>query len=267
MKIWSNLHTHSNFSDGKNTPREVVEAAVESGFQVIGFSDHGYTDFDYTYCMHGERLANYMPTIRALQAEYADRIRVLCGVEHDYFGPKSAYEGYDYFIGSVHYVIGKGIYYPIDESAAKTQACIDEGFGGDTIAFCRDYYESVVNCAKLKPLYLGHFDLITKHDVPDETDKRYIDIALQAMDAVLETGVPIEVNTGAIARGVKKLPYPSDFLMRRIAEKNGTVTLGSDCHDCTKLDCCFDMSLELLRNSGIRSVLDYDGEKFVERGI
>ena len=267
MKILSNLHTHSQFSDGKNTAREVVEAAVEKGFTVLGMSDHGYTDFDYSYCMHGERLEKYKPTIRALQEEFADRIRVLCGVEHDFFGPDFAHEGYDYFIGSVHYVIGNGIYYPIDESAAKTQACIDDGFGGDTIAFCRSYYDSVVKCAQMKPLFLGHFDLITKHGVPDESDPRYISLTLEAMDAVLETGVPIEVNTGAMARGVTTAPYPSSFLMRRIAEKNGTVTLGSDCHDCTKLDYAFDVALDCLRNSGIRSVLVYDGTQFVEQGI
>ncbi len=267
MITLSNLHTHSHFSDGKNTPREVVEAAVEKGFSVLGFSDHGYTDFDYTYCMHSERLENYKPAIRALQAEYADRIKVLCGVEHDYFGPASAYEGYDYFIGSVHYVIGNGIYYPIDESAAKTQACIDDGFGGDKNEFSRSYYDSVVKCAQLKPLFLGHFDLITKHGVPDESDPKYRKIALEAMDAVLETGVPIEVNTGAMARGVTTLPYPSDFLMRRIAEKKGYVTLGSDCHDCTKLEYAFDFALECLRNCGIKSVLVYDGERFVEEGI
>lgn len=267
MKILSNLHTHSQFSDGKNTAREVVEAAIGQGFTVLGFSDHGFTDFDLTYCMQGEKLAAYKQTIQALKEEYADRIKILCGVEHDFFGDKSAYEGYEYFIGSVHYVIGAGEYHPIDSSAAETQRCIDLGFGGDTIAFCRSYYESVVRCAQLKPLFLGHFDLITKHRVPNEEDPRYRTLALEALDAVLETGVPIEVNTGAMARGVTTLPYPSSFLMERIAEKKGAVTLGSDCHDCTKLSYGFDVALDCLRNSGIRSVLVYDGNQFTEQEI
>ena len=46
-----NYHTHTTFSDGKKTPEEVVESAISQGLKSIGFSDHGYTDFDHTYCM------------------------------------------------------------------------------------------------------------------------------------------------------------------------------------------------------------------------
>ena len=47
----SNLHTHSTFCDGVNTPEEIVKSAVERGFSSVGFSGHGYTDFDLCYCM------------------------------------------------------------------------------------------------------------------------------------------------------------------------------------------------------------------------
>lgn len=36
----SNYHIHSTFCDGKNTPVEVVEAAIQKGFDAIGFSGH-----------------------------------------------------------------------------------------------------------------------------------------------------------------------------------------------------------------------------------
>lgn len=39
----ANFHTHSTFCDGKNTPEEIVLAALEKGFVSIGFSSHGYT--------------------------------------------------------------------------------------------------------------------------------------------------------------------------------------------------------------------------------
>ena len=42
----SNLHTHSTFCDGRNTPEQVVTAAIEQGFDSVGFSSHGYTSFD-----------------------------------------------------------------------------------------------------------------------------------------------------------------------------------------------------------------------------
>jgi predicted metal-dependent phosphoesterase TrpH len=49
--IFTDLHVHTTFSDGKNTPEEVVLSAIDMGFDAIGFSGHGYTDFDLTYCM------------------------------------------------------------------------------------------------------------------------------------------------------------------------------------------------------------------------
>ena len=267
MKIMSNMHTHSTFSDGKNAPRDIIEAAIEKGFCAIGLSDHSYTHFDDSYCLPPTRYGEYRNTVRQLQKEYEGKIKVLLGLEQDAFSEPLVKEDFDYFICGVHYVKANGVYYPIDLSAKATKEAIDVGFGGDQIAFSRAYYEDVVKCVSLKPLFLAHFDLITKHRVPDESDPRYISLALEALDAVMETGTPIEVNTGAMARGVTDWPYPAEFLMRRIAEKNGLVTLGSDCHDCTKLDYAFDVAVDALRRNGVHSVLIFDGEKYVEQGI
>ena len=267
MLYTGNLHTHSTFSDGKHSVREIIEAAIGNGFSVIGLSDHAFTDFDSSYCLPTHRYAEYKSTVRALQAEYADRIKVLLGIELDYFSNVQDSEGCDYFISGVHYVKADGVYHPIDSSAALTQKCVDEGFGGDKVAFARAYYESVVDSLQHKPLFVAHFDLITKHGVPDQTDPRYIEVALQALDAVLEADIPVEVNTGAMARGATDWPYPAEFLMKHIAEKKGRVTLGSDCHDCTKLDYAFDVALAALRRNGVCSIWNYDGEKFVEQKI
>ena len=47
-----NLHTHSSYCDGKDTPEELVLYAINSGFSSIGFSGHispkDYTIFGYT---------------------------------------------------------------------------------------------------------------------------------------------------------------------------------------------------------------------------
>ncbi len=267
MVYTGNLHTHSTYSDGKHSPREIIEAAIGLGFAVIGLSDHSYTTFDTSYCLPPVRYEEYKNEVRALQTEYADRIKVMLGIELDYFSDPQDREGFDYFISGVHYVKANGVYHPIDLSAAATQKCVDEGFGGDKIAFAKAYYDSVADSLKHKPLFLAHFDLITKHGVPDQTDPRYIDVALQALDAVIEADIPVEVNTGAMARGATDWPYPAEFLMKHIAEKNGRVTLGSDCHDCTKLDYAFDVALDALRRNGVRSVWNYNGSQFVEQEI
>ena len=42
MNTLQNLHQHSIFCDGKNTPEEVVQEAIAKGFGAIGFSSHCY---------------------------------------------------------------------------------------------------------------------------------------------------------------------------------------------------------------------------------
>ena len=37
-----NLHIHTKYCDGKDTPEEMVIAACEKGFQSIGFSMHSF---------------------------------------------------------------------------------------------------------------------------------------------------------------------------------------------------------------------------------
>ena len=34
----SNAHTHTNFVDGRDTPREMIETALVHGFHTLGFS-------------------------------------------------------------------------------------------------------------------------------------------------------------------------------------------------------------------------------------
>ena len=41
-----NLHTHTCFCDGKNTPEEMVISAIEKGMDVLGFSGHSSSSFD-----------------------------------------------------------------------------------------------------------------------------------------------------------------------------------------------------------------------------
>ena len=68
------LHNHTVFSyDGSNTPEEIIENAVSCGVDVIGITDHQFSI--------GENLPTYYRYIRHCRLKYADKIRVLCGLE------------------------------------------------------------------------------------------------------------------------------------------------------------------------------------------
>ena len=70
---YSNLHTHTTYSDGKHTIRENIESAIEKQMLSIGISDHSYTDFDLTYCIKKEDIPRYIDEIRALREDRAQR--------------------------------------------------------------------------------------------------------------------------------------------------------------------------------------------------
>ncbi|MCH5197315.1 MAG: histidinol-phosphatase HisJ family protein [Oscillospiraceae bacterium] len=255
--IKSNIHTHTIFSDGKNEPDDIVNAALQEGFVTIGFSDHSFTPFDISYCMPQENYPLYKKTVSLLKRKYKDKIEILCGTEFDYYSPSEMREGFDYFITGVHYVKINREYYPVDGDPKDMQRAINEGLGGNENDFVRLYYENAANCASLSPLYMAHFDLLTKYGKINDSSDFYKKTALEALDALLDKDIPIEVNTGALAKGIKQVPYPADFLLKRIAQRKGSVIFGSDCHDMTKLSFAFEGALERVKNAGIKNILEY----------
>ena len=68
------LHNHTKFSyDGSNTPEEIIENAIRHGVDVIGITDHQFSI--------GENLPIYYEYIQHCKIKYADKIKVLCGLE------------------------------------------------------------------------------------------------------------------------------------------------------------------------------------------
>lgn len=260
-----NLHTHTIYCDGGNTPEEVVEAAIEKGFDSIGFSGHSYMYYD-NYIPR-DRTVEYKAHINRLKKEYADKLKIYLGLEVDlYSGPVTDLTGFDYLIGSVHELKRANQFFSIDESADNTRQVVERYFGGDGLALARAYYEELTKLPEYGTFdIIAHFDLITKYRnvVPlfDEESKEYRDHAIGAAEALAGKIPYFEVNSGAIARGYRTTPYPSPFIIKELKRLGFGAVISSDCHDCTKLDLYFDEAEELLRACGFkeRFVLTDDG--------
>src|SRR5512133_166117 len=107
----SNLHTHTNFSDGSSPPEDYVDEALGRGFRSIGFSDHSPLPFENTFAIREERADEYCDTILKLKKKYKGRIDILLGMEVDFIPgvgntPSWFRQHYplDFIIGSVHLV-------------------------------------------------------------------------------------------------------------------------------------------------------------------
>ena len=87
------MHSHSYYSFcGGDKPEEIVEAAIAGGIELFGITDHSYgigngrknvfnaskeevaDDYERT-------LLRYYDHINLVKEKYADRIRILCGIE------------------------------------------------------------------------------------------------------------------------------------------------------------------------------------------
>ena len=259
-----NFHTHSTYCDGKDTLRELTEKAIELGFDSLGFSGHSYTEFDLGCCMTPDGTKAYVEEIGRLKKEYSDRIKLFCGLEYDMFS-KVDTELFDYIIGSVHYFKVGNEYLSFDMSPKVVLDAITKYFGGSFEAYAKAYFEleaGVVESTKCD--IIGHFDLISKFNEAlnfNETDK-YLYAAESALDALVKYGKPFEINTGAMARGKRSVPYPSENILKMIYKKGGSITINSDCHDKNYLNFYFDGAVNLAKSIGFKTV-----KKFTENGF
>ena len=236
------LHVHTTFSDGRSTPEEVVKTAIAMGMTTLGFSDHSYTAFDERYCIPKAQIPAYRRAITALKEQYQGQLQILCGIEQDFWSDEAA-EGYDYVIGSVHYIRCGNDFIPVDEGNAILLDGTRKHFGGDIYALIEEYYKTMAQMVqKTGANIIGHFDLISKFNEDgclfDDTHPRYIAAWQSAADQLLKTGVPFEINTGAISRGYRTTPYPAAPIREYLRSRGAKFLLSSDSHRASTL--CFD---------------------------
>ena len=233
------LHVHTTFSDGANTPVEMVEAAIEKGMECIGFSDHSYTFFDESYCMRRENIPAYREQIAALKEQFRDRIHILCGIEQDYYSTEPT-DGYDYVLGSVHYLLLGEEYVPVDETADHLTAAAEKYFGGDIYGVVEAYFDTVATVAEKTGCdIIGHMDLITKFQgqkkLFDTAHPRYVAASRRAADKLLAAEKPFEINTSPLFRKAKEEPYPERPLLQYLVKRGAEFVLSGDCHSADML--------------------------------
>lgn len=265
--IYSNLHTHTTFCDGRNSPRKMVEAAIACGFRSIGFSGHGYVWFDKGACMSPSNMSTYSHVIRGLKAEYANTIDVFLGLENDSAQLHNA-KAYEYTIGSVHYAPGNGEQCCVDHTKERLEQSLELCFGSDYPALIRAYYAEVARLAQTRSADIcGHFDVVKKFNVKNENFKehnqRYRRAAFDALEEVVRCGMLLEVNTASIAKGISSEPYPAVFILKRAQELNARVIISSDAHSKNYLNFGFPEMEELLFSLGFKETWELTKKGFV----
>ena len=257
-----NFHTHTLFCDGNDDPEEMAAAAYDKGFKCLGFSGHLYVD-GTSVSMSGESIKAYCEAISDLKRAYEGRMSILCGAEADFFDNHDL-SWCDYVIQSVHdfrlVIDGETFYVPTDHKPEILEDMVSRYYGGDWYRMCRDFYEMEGRIAEKDRVdIIGHFDYITKfngiHAYFDESDPRYVDAWMGALDRLVPLEKPFEINTAPFYRGMRKTPYLSPAILSELKRRKGLITISGDVHSKERLYQGFPEAIELARAAGFDSAV------------
>lgn len=255
--VLRNYHSHTVHCDGSNTVEQMVRSAIAHGMKALGFSGHGTVPFDLRYCTSPEEFPVYVENVKACKEKYKDQIEIYLGVEDDFCGVRPDFPC-DYIIGATHYMPKDGIHYYVDFSEDVLRQVIHEGFEDDPYKMTTYYYQVVAQFPeRMKFDFIAHFDLVTKFNeggkMFDEEDPRYWKPAMETLEHLCSQGHAFEINTGAMSRGYRTVPYPSHRLLKAIHDFGGSIVLCCDSHATDTVCSYLPEAAELARSCGFRS--------------
>jgi histidinol-phosphatase (PHP family) len=157
----------------------------------------------------------------ALRTKYESSIRILIGFETEYIRPDSVKSiqtllkrySFDYCIGSIHHVLG----IPIDYNPELWEKAREACGGTDELLFAKYFDEQHALLAQVKPLVIGHFDVIRLW-APNKMVKlsqwpSVWERVLRNIDIVVEYGGVFELNSAAFRKGFNEA-YPTSEIAK-----------------------------------------------------
>ena len=243
------LHNHTSLcKHASGSMEDYVKKAIEKGIKFFGFSDHAPMEFDYQYRMSFEEMPTYEKNVKKLKEKYKDKIEILLGYEVDFtpFVDKRVLEReVDYLIGSVHF---------LDNWGFDNPEFIKEWDKRDVEDVYKEYFSKIEEMANSKLFdIVGHIDLVK---VFGHKIKNIKDIAKNAIKAIKNSKMSVEINTAGLRKPVKEL-YPSDELLEMILNENIDITLSSDAHSPEQVGYKIDEVISKLKNLGVNEAVIY----------
>ncbi len=219
----ANYHTHTwRCNHAEPDERAYVQAALDTGLKVLGFSDHSPYPFDDGYCsgfrMRCDQTAEYIRTIAALRDEYRGDIDIHIGFEAEYY-PR--YFGrllemlesteYEYLILGQHFL----------GNELDSQPNFEET---DDPARLHQYTDQCMEALNTGAFScFAHPDVM--HFVGDET--LYRAESRRLCREAKACGVPLEINL--LGMGLHRY-YPREAFWEEAAAVGNAVILGWDAH-------------------------------------
>lgn len=219
----ANYHTHTmRCQHAKGEDKEYIEAALQAGMKILGFSDHCPWPFPDDYIshirMHPDDLDDYFHSLESLRKEYEKDITIYIGFEAEY--DPSLNEAQEKLLADypVDYMILGQHFLGTESDSLYTGSPTNEE------AVLKKYVDFAIEGMRTgKYLYIAHPDVI--HYIgPDDIYEKHM---LRLCSYLKENNIPIELNI----LGMWEHRHYTSQRFLRIAQKAGnTAIIGMDAH-------------------------------------
>ncbi len=236
----------------RDTLAEIVAAYHAAGFECVGLTEHmpplsdewlypDEVELGRTAVWMQERFARYVAEARRLEREYAGRMRILVGMESEWYpgcgewvGELRARLGLDYVVGSVHHVGGECF------DVSKTAYELVAREAGGLVPMYAAYFDAQLSMMQeLRPAVVGHFDLIRLHDPDYPATLAEPDVwrrVMRNLECVRAMGLILDVNARALLKGQAE-PYVCSLILDAAAGMDIPMAYGDDSHGVADVSC------------------------------
>ncbi len=251
-----NFHTHTTrCKHAVGTDEQYVKAALESGFDVLGFADHAPWAFSSDYVSHCRMLpdqwADYKQSVLNLKEKYAGQISLHLGLECEFYQKyfdqllRLRDDGCEYFILGCHFLFTEEDFPYVGTACAQNDDEVMR-YAEHTVHGIRT---GLYSCVAHPDLYMMHREEFTP-------------VCMEAADmicqAAREAHMPIEYNLLGLSGEMHGHPrgYPNGDFWQYVRKWDNEVILGVDAHDPAQLadQPVWDTAMQRLHTLGHRLV-------------
>ena len=254
----ADYHMHTPLcKHAEGAPEAYARKALELGLPEIGFSDHSpLPRYHDDWRMLDEEFPTYVRWIQEARSKVPE-LPIRLGLEVDYFEngldwihQLSTRAHWDYLIGSVHYL---GDWAMDDPSQVHR-------FRGRPVAEIWERYWALFGQAARSGMFdiMAHPDLVKKfgHRPPGDL-RSYYEPAIQA---VVDAGVAIEINTAGLFKEVAEM-YPAREFLEMAAQARVPLVISSDAHAPEHVGREFAAAADLARACGFSRLCRFHERK------
>jgi histidinol-phosphatase (PHP family) len=235
-------------------------AAAKAGVADIGVSEHIYRFSQALELWHHPFWEEFADDDLDAYCEFVAASPLKLGIECDYVpGAEDrtaellGKRPFDYVIGSVHFVGDKAV-------DMEPFTVWDGEHDADEI--WERYFQMLAEAARS-----GLFDILAHPDLvkvwgegrpgPMRDPRFYYE---PAIEAILESGVAVEISTAGIRKPVGEI-YPAPSFAGELADAGAVFALSSDAHIPEQIGFAYDQAINLMDDLGITKIATFEGRQ------